>query len=194
MLVGLLAWLIVALVLALTGTLHRLPVSTSVIADALTAAILFVLALSPSLRARALAGGPRPLVALHLTRFIGFYFLWLTSLGLLARNFAVLAGWGEVIMAAWAGALLFVRDWRSREMRLSMLLWNAFGLFDILMVLAMVAGQAAADPGFLNGMASLPLSLLPTFIVPVAIASHVLLFAWLPGRRSMNVPERRLPG
>ena len=183
MLMPLLVWLIVAFVLALTGTFHDIPVRMPVLGVALTAAVLIVVALVPRVRARALRGGPRPLVAFHLTRFVGFYFLWLFSLGVLPRNFAVPAGWGDVIIAAWAAALLLVKDWNSREMRLAILLWNVFGLFDILMVLALAARQAAADPGFQNGFASLPLSLLPTFIVPIVIASHVLLFVWLSARR-----------
>jgi hypothetical protein len=68
-------------------------------------------------------------------------------------------------------------------MRMAVLLWNAFGLFDILMVMALAARQAAADPGFQNGLASLPLSLLPTFIVPIVIATHVLVFVWLAARK-----------
>ena len=179
MLIPLLVWLIVALVLSLTGTFHNVPIRMPMIGVILTAALLTVLALSAAARARAFAGGPRPLVAFHLTRFVGFYFLWLSSLGVLARDFAVPAGWGDVIIAAWAAALLLMRDWNPREMRLALLLWNVFGLFDILMVMALAARQAAADPGFQNGFASLPLSLLPTFIVPIVIASHVLLFAWL---------------
>ena len=184
MLIPLLVWLIVALLLALTGTLHKVPVSMPVVGVSLTAALLIVLALSAPVRQRALAGGPRPLVAFHLTRFVGFYFLWLSSLGVLARNFAVPAGWGDVIIAAWAAALLVMHDWSAREMRLAVLLWNAFGLFDILLVMALAARQASIDPGFRNGFASLPLSLLPTFIVPIVIASHVLLFVWLANRRA----------
>ncbi|HWK12124.1 MAG TPA: hypothetical protein VNR64_18825 [Vicinamibacterales bacterium] len=183
MAITLLVWLILALVLSLTGTLHALPVRMPILAALLTGVVLIVVALSASARSRALAGGPRPLVAFHLTRFVGFYFLWLYHLGVLARNFAVPAGWGDVIIAAWAVALLLIRDWTSREMRLAVLLWNAFGLFDILLVVALAARQAAADPGFQNGFASLPLSLLPTFIVPLVIASHALLFVWLGRKR-----------
>jgi hypothetical protein len=183
MLIPLLVWLIIALLLALTGTLHELPVRMPMIAASLTAVLLVLLAMIPSLRARAFAGGPRPLVAFHLTRFVGIYFLWLYSLGVLARNFAVPAGWGDIIIAAWAAVLLMIRDWSSREMRSALLLWNAFGLFDILLVMALAAQQAAADSGFQNAFRSLPLSLLPTFIVPIVIATHVLLFVCLAGQR-----------
>jgi hypothetical protein len=177
--VTLVVWLILALLLALTGTLHELPVRMPTLGALLAAALLVLLAVSRPVRVRALADGPRPLVAFHLTRFVGFYFLWLSSLGVLARNFAVPAGWGDVIIAAWAIALLLVRNWKSSEMRLALLVWNVFGLFDILMVVALAARLAAADPGVQNGFASLPLSLLPTFIVPLVIASHVLVFVWL---------------
>jgi hypothetical protein len=154
MLIPLLVWLIIALLLALTGTLHELPVRMPMIAASLTAVLLVLLAMVPSLRARAFA-----------------------------RNFAVPAGWGDIIIAAWAAVLLMIRDWSSREMRSALLLWNAFGLFDILLVMALAAQQAAADSGFQNAFRSLPLSLLPTFIVPIVIATHVLLFVWLAGQR-----------
>ena len=62
--------------------------------------------------------------------------------------------------------------------RLFLLAWNVLGLFDILMVLAIAAQTALADPGFRHAFATLPLSLLPTFVVPLVIASHALIFVW----------------
>src|SRR5580704_14988885 len=43
--------------------------------------------------------GLRRMLAAHLVRFLGFYFLWLHVLGRLPAEFAHRAGWGDVIAA-----------------------------------------------------------------------------------------------
>ena len=103
------------------------------------------LTLSASWRQRALALGYRPLIAIHLTRFVGLDFLWLYSLGVLPRNFAVPAGWGDIIVAILAIALLIV-DSSSSRWRGALFFWNLIGLADILMVVVMAFQMAMADP------------------------------------------------
>jgi hypothetical protein len=49
------------------------------------------------------------------------------------------------------------------------------GLADILFVVATAARLALADPASMAALLRLPLSLLPTFLVPLIIASHVVL-------------------
>ena len=57
-----------------------------------------------------------------------------------------------------------------------------FGLLDLLFVVVTAARLGMADPASMAALLRLPLSLLPTFLVPLLLASHVLLFAIL-GRR-----------
>jgi hypothetical protein len=178
MLLFLVVWLIVALLVSVAGLLHQVPIPLPALGAAITILLLVVLAVWPSWRERALAGGPRPLVAFHLVRFVGFYFLWLYRLGVLPRNFAVPAGWGDIIVAVLAIPLLLMRDWASSGRRLFLLVWNVIGLLDILMVVSIAMRLASVDPGFQRGFASLPLSLLPTYVVPLVIASHALIFYW----------------
>jgi hypothetical protein len=65
----------------------------------------------------------------------------------------------------------------------AVLAWNIFGFLDILFVVATAARLGLADPHSMRALLQLPLSLLPTFLVPVIIATHVIIFARL--RRSI---------
>jgi hypothetical protein len=122
----------------------------------------------------------RSVIAMHLTRFIGIYFLVLYARGLLPFDFAVLGGWGDIAIAATA-VLWLVLTREPAAHRGLLLLWNLCGLVDILFVIATAARMAAADPASMGPLRTLPLSLLPTFLVPLIIASHVLIF-WRLGR------------
>jgi hypothetical protein len=175
LIVFLVVWLIVALLVSVAGLLHQVPIPMPMLGAVITVVLLGLLIAWPAWRRRALAGGLRPLIAIHLTRFVGFYFLGLYSLGVLPRNFAVPAGWGDVIIAVLAIVLLLIGDLSAGGRRLFLLVWNLLGLLDILMVVSLAMRIAIADPGFQNAFASLPLSLLPTYIVPLVIASHALI-------------------
>ena len=59
------------------------------------------------LRAWALTTDIRSLIAFHLIRFVGFYFLFLYSLGELPYNFAVFGGWGDIAVAVLALVVMF---------------------------------------------------------------------------------------
>jgi hypothetical protein len=121
----------------------------------------------------------RALVLFHVTRFVGFYFLALHARGDLPWAFAVPGGWGDNVVAA--AALLLVLGVRpdSPRGRRAYLAWNVFGLLDILGVVLTAARLAFTDPASMRLLLRLPLSLLPTFVVPVIIATHVLMLARL---------------
>ena len=59
------------------------------------------------------------------------------------------------------------------------LAWNVFGLVDIVLVVATATRLGVADPGSMRALLELPLSLLPTFLVPIIIATHIIIFARL---------------
>ena len=114
-------------------------------------------------------------MAFHLTRFVGAYFLVLYARGELPYLFAVPGGWGDIAVAA--GALLLVLLVPELEAHPRWLfLWNLAGLADILFVVATATRLALADPASMSALLRLPLSLLPTFLVPLIIASHLLIF------------------
>ncbi len=115
----------------------------------------------------------RWMVLVHLTRFIGFYFFYLCSRGELPFDFAAPAGWGDIIVAALAILLLALSGARKWQM---LIVWNTIGLTDIFFVVMMALRLGLEDWQSMHALREFPLSLLPTFLVPLVIASHVLIF------------------
>ena len=120
----------------------------------------------------------RLIVLLHVTRFVGFYFLWLYQRGGLPYAFAVPGGIGDIIVALLALVVGLAPLSPATRLR-AISIWNFIGLIDILMVVMSAARLGLADPGSMRALTALPLSLLPTFLVPLIIATHVLIFVRL---------------
>ncbi len=171
-----LVWLVVAIALGASGALRHLrPPGPQVVLLALTAALLIAWRLNQGFRAWLYALDQRAIVALHLSRFVGAYFLFLYRKGELPFGFAVPGGWGDILVATSAGLLLLSWSGGAHDRRW-LAIWNLAGFIDISLVVATAARQALADPASMAALLRLPLSLLPTFLVPLIIASHVLIF------------------
>jgi len=182
--VGLL-WFLVALGLGATDRVAswRPPVPQIVLVGLTVLLVAAVVAL-PRFRRWLLALDLRWLIALHLTRFVGIYFLFVYYRdGTLPRAFAVPGGWGDIIVATLAFGLLAAGgDLEPKRWLIG--LWNTLGLIDILFVVATASRLARADPDSMNALLRLPLSLLPTFLVPLLIADHVVMFWRMASRRT----------
>jgi hypothetical protein len=155
----------------------------------LTAALLTLVRLWAPLRRWALEVDLRALVLFHGTRFVGLYFLVLYGRGELPWAFAVPGGWGDILVAA--AALLVVaaaprRGWGGWWVYL---VWNLAGLADIVAVVVTAARLALRDPGSMRALTTLPLALLPTFVVPLIVATHVVVFARLAASRRQGYPS-----
>jgi hypothetical protein len=176
-------WLLTALALGASGNVAtwRPPVPQFVLVG-LTTLVLALFVALPGFRAWLGTLDLGWLVALHLTRFVGIYFLVLYYRDAsLPYAFAVPGGWGDILVATLALALLAAA--RPLNVRRGLVgVWNALGLIDILFVVATATRLALADPDSLRPLLHLPLSLLVTFLVPLIIASHVVVF-WRLGRR-----------
>jgi hypothetical protein len=169
-------WLSLAIALAASGQLEGLrPPVPQLVLVGLTVAVLLSLAVSPRLRAWVWGLPLRGLVALHLLRYIGIYFLLLYRDGQLPYAFAVPGGWGDILVATSAGLVLLSGPPSTPARRAVYSGWNILGLLDILFVVATAARLALTDPDSMRALLRLPLSLLPTFLVPLIIASHVVL-------------------
>jgi hypothetical protein len=168
--------LYVSLTLIYLGGLAGLkPPAPQLVLLGLTVATLLAAVLVPALRAWALRADLRGLVALHLARFVGIYFLILYQRGELPYAFAVPGGWGDILVAGLALLLLLGGPPVTTGRRWAYGAWIVAGLVDILVVVATAARLALADPGSMAALLRLPLSLLPTYLVPLIIASHILI-------------------
>jgi hypothetical protein len=188
-------WLVFALILAARGVLARAPVPPPAIAFSLTGAILLSLWWSRIAREQVRRLGPGPLVGFHLIRLVvGVYFLILYQRGVLPGEFATLAGWGDILVGASAALVLWLCvPVRTVPRRAGLLAWNAIGLIDIVLVLSNGIRLFARDPGLAVPFTTFPLALLPLFVVPLVITSHLVLFTWYWKARVSGTAEIHAP-
>lgn len=174
-----LVWFAAAAALSATGTLAALePPVPQLLIGGLTALLLLAGAFLPGFRHWRAGINLRQLVALHITRFVGIWFLVLASRGTLPAAWAVPAGWGDIAVATLAvGLVLFVPDLTARPVVL--IGWNLLGLADLLFVIITASRTALADPDALRGLFAFPTGVIPVFLVPILLASHLWLFARL---------------
>ncbi len=171
----LLLWLAAAIGVGRSGVLAslRFPAPQLVLLG-ITVVCLLAVALVPRLRGWALQADERVLVAFHLTRFVGAWFLVLFAQGRLPFLFAVVGGWGDILVAVLAVPLLLMGradGWR----RPVYTVWNVVGLADILFVVVTAARSAMTDPASMQVLLLPPLNLLLTFVVPIILVTHLVL-------------------
>jgi hypothetical protein len=165
--VGLAGWFQNASALAVAATVWTL-----------TALVLLACWKVRTIRACVLNVDFRWLVLLHLTRlFAGAYFLVLCQRRQLPCAFATPAGLGDIFVAVLA--LAVVGAMRTQFAKMFLLSWNTLGLIDIILVVSSAFRFGLKDWQSMHALRELPLSLLPTFLVPLIIASHVLIFVRL---------------
>lgn len=169
-------WLAGASAIALSGVLPRAPliVPGAIVSSVLTGVVAY--RRSAALRAWVASIDVRKLMALHLLRApIGMTFLFLYSKGLLPALFALRAGVGDTVIGLLAIAAIAIPSRRGR------LLWNALGLVDITMSVATAfkAVIFARVPVALATMGQFPFPLIPFFVVPAVVLTHLALFTRL---------------
>lgn len=169
----LLIWFAAACVAGVSGATASLrPPLPQLVLGGIVGTLLAINGLLPALRRWLLAIPLSWLLAVHLTRFAGFYFLWLHHQGELPYAFAVPGGVGDVLVAGLAVLLLTLQP----VPRGIYAAWNTLGLIDILFVVITAARLALARPESMAALLRMPLCLLPTFVVPLIIFSHIVIF------------------
>lgn len=127
----------------------------------------------PALRAWIESVDLRTLVLLHVTRFVGLYFLWLHQQGDLPRAFVAVAGAGDLIIAVMAlpVALAPLPDaTRLRAIRI----WSVVSFITLLLIVFTVARLNYASPLSLLVLTRLPLCLYLVFLLPLLLASQAV--------------------
>ena len=172
-------WLTAALLAGRLLLLQRVPMpAVQGILFGVTALLVLAYRASALWRTWADALPLRGLVLLHVTRFVGFYFIWLYRRGELPYAFAVPGGLGDIAVATLALVAALAPFAPATRLR-AITICNVVGLIDIAMVVMTAARLGLADPSSMRALTYLPLSLLPTLLVPLIIATHVLIFARL---------------
>ena len=130
----------------------------------------------PRLRQRSAADALRPLLLMHTFRFIGMSFLvpGVVSPDLPLR-FAQSAAWGDLLAALLA--LLALASLRSRAGYAFAWIFNLWGSLDLFNAFYQAAASGLAPGEF--GAAYF----LPTFLVPLLLVSHLLIFRILAVKR-----------
>src|SRR5438309_728619 len=171
-------WLALALVAGATGFLAQLPFpGPQLIILALLAGTLVAVSTVPGLRAWIDALPLRVLVGINAVRLVGITFLALAARGEIAPVFAARAGWGDIATAVLALVLVAAGEPRTPLGRGLTHAWNAFGLLDL--VVAVATATAVTLQGRTPGIALvlyLPLVVIPSFLVPIFLANHVIIF------------------
>jgi hypothetical protein len=130
-----------------------------------------------------LQSAPLPaLIALNVIRILGVLFVLLYAAKRLPAPFAPVAGWGDIATGA---AALPIALWVARQpdtARRSLLLWNSFGLADLVIAVTLGALSAPGPSRVFFGdpssalMSSVPWILIPCFLVPSLSFVHLVVF------------------
>jgi hypothetical protein len=108
----------------------------------------------------------------------GIVFLILYYQGALPAVFAVPAGWGDIAVGVTAPLVAWY--WRPPFPRKAFVAWNVLGSLDLVMAVSLGVLASATPAGVLAGdvttrlMGQFPLSLIPTFFVPLLLIFHLI--------------------
>jgi hypothetical protein len=159
-----------------------------------TPLVIFLIWFGASQRFRqfALSLNPRALTSLQTWRIVGFTFVLLEAHRMLPTIFAWPAGFGDMAVGATA---TFVA-WKIAEPghRRRFILWQALGIADLVIAvtLGVTSGLIYPQDVPMALMTVLPLSVIPTFLVPLFMMFHIICIA--QARSWKTETGRALPG
>jgi hypothetical protein len=186
------AWFVVSLA---ASALHVFKTDPS-----LPPAVLGVAALAPivlfivwfrgseGFRKFTLALNPRTLTFIQAWRIAGFVFLPLYTYGILPGVLALPAGWGDLVIGLTAP--LVALNLIGSGHRKGFILWQVLGIADLMTAVSLGAMAWLIDPHGISTspMTVLPMSLIPTFAVPLLFILHIICIAqartWQEQKRS----------
>ncbi|MGB7193314.1 MAG: hypothetical protein WBD81_07640 [Collimonas pratensis] len=150
-----------------------LPFAASVVFGLLAWGAFFLNYVWPRLRERPLHAAVRPILHLHLFRFIGLAFIVPGVVApSLAAGFAAPAAYGDLLAMALAWVALLMGS--GRYSRIAIWAFNVWGFADLLFAFYQGVIGVGIDPATLAGA-----WFIPTVGVPLLLWTHVLVFAIL---------------
>jgi hypothetical protein len=178
-------WFVMALGFSLFGIFdsrNRPPLSLAMAAILPVAIFAIWYRVSPSFKRFVLAADPGLLAAAQSWRVAGLVFVLLYSERLLPASFALPAGWGDFAIGITAPLVAFLIS--SHRLRWPLFaVWNALGILDLIIAVTLGVLSSATPVGILAGdvtteiMGKFPLSLVPTFLVPLFVIFHLIALA-----------------
>jgi len=179
-LIILVIWFLIAFSLGFTGRVSEIPFPfPQIILFALVTAQLVLFNSLKGLKSWIYNINIKYLIAVHLSRFVGIYFLILYSQNLLPYDFAVKGGTGDIFVATTALLILAFVSSKNEIRDKIYLVWNTVGILDILFVVLTAGRIGMHSPESIENLLKLPLSLLPTFVVPIIIFTHIMIYVRL---------------
>ena len=122
------------------------------------------------------------LVAVNALRVLGVIFVILHAAGELPAPFAPSAGWGDIFVGVTALPVAWSMLRFGARARPLALLWNTIGIADLINAVALGALSAPgplqvfAGPPTSAAMTTLPLLMIPGFLVPSLMFIHIVVF------------------
>jgi len=133
------------------------------------------------------------LICVHSIRApIGAAFLVMASEGLLPRLFANRAGYGDMLTAILGllAVALCTALVNPRSRATVYIVWNLFGLADLLLAVGTGIYLALQIPDSMIWITRLPLLLVPTFVLPILFATHIIMLQRLVASRVSSRSEQ----
>jgi hypothetical protein len=126
-----------------------------------------------------LIGDPWWIVALQVYRVLGVVFVVLAGRNILPAMFALPAGWGDFLIGLTAPLVALAWSSGTRWGKGIFVIWNVVGMLDLVMAVSLATLASTILPGSVT-MAPIrvfPLSLIPTFAVPLSFMLHFVALA-----------------
>jgi hypothetical protein len=133
---------------------------------------------------------PRTLTFVQAWRIAGFVFLVLYAYNILPGQLALPAGWGDIAIGATAP--LIALKLANPNHRKSFIFWQLLGITDLVMAVGNGVTARLINPHGIatSAMTVLPMSLIPTFAVPLFLILHFISIAH--ARRWQEQPYPRV--
>jgi hypothetical protein len=169
------------------GNRFGLAVAAAAVAPIVVFAVCF--AASEKFRQFTLSLNPQILTLAQSWRIVGFTFVLLEARGVLPAIFALPAGYGDMAIGMTATLAAWMLSNPAR--RNSFILWQLLGIADLITAVSLgtTARLISPEGPSMAAMTVLPLSLVPTFLVPLFFIFHVISIA--QARAWKGAPEHR---